>query len=96
MDMDNIIRDLFRGDWRAFTPEYSPNDRQAQHFCRMEELEAQVLANIPGEYHALLEEYQKAMQDLMDAACEDDFVHGYRLGVQMLMAAWPHSAPQEL
>lgn len=95
--MDSFIRDLFRGDWRAFMPEYSPDARQSKYFRKMEELDAQMHTDIPSEYHPLLEEYQGNMMSLMDAACEDDFVHGYRLGIQMLLAAWPRdSSPPEL
>ena len=87
--MDEIVRALFRGDVNALLPPYEENSRQTRAFSRVEDLTRQLKAEFPQQYHSALDAYEQAVMELMDAACEDDFVSGYRLGVRMMYAAWP-------
>jgi len=87
--MDEIVRALFRGEMAGFLPPYSEASRQNRAFTRAEELATKLKGTIPEQYHSVLEEYEQAVMELMDAACEDEYVSGFQLGVRMMIAAWP-------
>jgi len=85
--MQSIVADIYRGRFDVLERLYKRNSDQA--FSCMENITASMKRKIPAEYHDLLREFEKSMMDLMDAACEDEFLAGYRLGVRMILAAWP-------
>ena len=49
---------------------------------------------IPSEFHPLLDQYQNSMMNLMDAACEEEYLAGYQLGVRLMIAALPDQQKQ--
>ena len=85
--MQEILRSIFRKDFKPFEQLYIKNSTKA---CEeVEELLHAMKNRIPTEYHALLDQYERAVMNLIDESCEGDFVVGYQLGVRMLLAAWP-------
>ena len=51
-------------------------------------LEGGVRETLPEGGKAAFDEYVRARVDLSDMACEEDFIAGYQLGVQMMIAAF--------
>ena len=92
--MSEIIRKIFRGDANLIEQPFSPSSRESKAFCQMEELTEKMQCEFPKEFHPLLRQYQDSMMKLLDSACEEDFLCGYRLGVQMMLAAWPNRQKQ--
>jgi len=87
--MSQIIRQLFRGDLQLLQRPFSPNSRESVAFDVVEQRMKAIKQQISSEFHPLLEHYQSSMMSLMDAACEAEFLSGYRLGVRMMLAVWP-------
>jgi len=86
-----IILDLYHGNYNAFDRPYRFGSRQSGAFTCKEMLEKKLEESIDPSLLPLFKEYEEACMHLMDACCEDDFIMGYRLGAQMLMAAWPQN-----
>ena len=55
---------------------------------RLVEIEGQIRAVIPEEHGELLRQFASAQADLAAASCLEDFISGYRLGVQFMLAAF--------
>ena len=87
--MSEIIRKIFKGEQDLLEQHFSPSSAENIYFSQMEDLTERMQREIPKESHPLLRQYQDSMMKLIDAACEEDFLCGYRLGVQMMIAAWP-------
>ena len=87
--MSEIIRELFRGNMEMLERPFEVDSRENAAFSIMETMTEEMKNAIPSEFHPLLEQYQNSMMELMDAACEEEFLSGYRLGVRMMIAAWP-------
>ncbi len=49
-------------------------------------LEGGIRVALPEGSKATFDEYVRARADLSDMACEEDFIAGYQLGVQMMLA----------
>ena len=94
--MRNIIRDLYHGKTDAFELPLRCDNKHRHAFAKMELLEQKLEEMIPEESRCVLQEYTDACMDFVDACSEDEFVNGYRVGVQMMIAAWPvHSNAEE-
>ena len=89
--MSEIIRDLFRGDLKSIERPFDALSRENITFNQMEALTEEMEKKIPVEYHPLLEQYKTSMLELLDAACEEEYLSGYQLGVRMMIAAWPEN-----
>jgi len=87
--MTEIIRELFRGNLDVLERPFDASSRENASFNQMETLTEKMEKEIPTEYHPLLEQYKASMMKLLDAACEEEFLSGYQLGVRMMIAAWP-------
>ena len=86
--MRNILVDLYRGN-------LSPNERAfkrgtdyARAMDRIIEIEGKIRAVIPEEHEKLLRQFASAQADLAAASCLEDFILGYRIGVQFMLAAF--------
>lgn len=55
---------------------------------RIVEIEGQIRAVIPEEHAELLREFTSAQADLATVSCLEDFISGYRMGVQFMLAAF--------
>ena len=89
--MSEIIRELFRGNMDVFERPFDADSYENETFNEMEKLTEDMKQKIPSEFHLLLEQYQNSMMNLMDVACEEEFLSGYRLGVRLMIAAWPEN-----
>jgi len=87
--MSEIIRQIFKGNPDILQRPYCAESHETEAFTKMEELTDQMKLRIPPEFHPILEQYQNSMMALMDAACEEEYLSGYQLGVRMMVAAWP-------
>ena len=87
-----LIRNLFHGDLKTLDRSFDPESRENMAFNQTEALAEELEKKIPAKYHPLLEEYKTSMLELMDAACEEEYIAGYQLGVRMMVAAWPQAS----
>lgn len=85
--MENIIVDMFHGDYSAFEKSYYPCPNYSIAFERMEKLEKELLSTLPEPLKAKFIEFRDTFQKLSDLSSEQDFVAGYRIGAQLAMAA---------
>ena len=92
--MSEIIRGLFRGNLDVLERPFDALSRENITFNQMEALTEKMEEKIPSEFHPMLEEYKTSMMELMDAACEEEYLSGYQLGVRMMVAAWPDQGKQ--
>ena len=93
--MSEMIRRFFRGDMQLLQRPFVSNSQENIAFEDAEQKMEILKQQIPSEFHPLLDQYQTTMMNLMDAACEEEYLSGYQLGVRMMVAAWPESnAPQ--
>ena len=92
--MKKIILDLYNGNYSAFERRFAPNCEQTKALNRVVELEEEVQKTIPAEYQPLIKAYGDALSDLSSISCQDDFLEGYRLGVRLMLAAWPENAEE--
>ena len=87
--MDKLILNIYHGNFEALERPFDADSRENLAMSRLEDLENRITETIPAEYHALLSEYHNAFMEVVDAVAEEDFLEGYRMGVQMMIAAWP-------
>ena len=87
--MSEIIRELFRGNLEVIERPFDISSRENIRFSEVEILCKKMEEKFPAEYHPLLEQYKTSMMELMDAACEEEYLSGYQFGVRMMAAAWP-------
>jgi len=87
--VENIIRQLYRENREMLKLRHVKNSRQPYAYSRMERLAEALKLKTPTEFHILLDGYQNAVMELLDAAGEDNYILGYQLGVRMMVAAWP-------
>ena len=82
--MKNIVQSIYRGEYDMFVDSY---DEVGRIHEKMELILKQLKQKIPPELHSLLSEYENLSEKHVDAACETEFIEGYRLGAQLLIVA---------
>lgn len=87
--MDKLILDIYHRNFEALEKPFRTDARENLAMSHLEDLENRILEAIPAEYHALLSNYHNAFMEVVDAVAEEDFLEGYRMGVQLMIAAWP-------
>lgn len=87
--MNKFILDIYHRDIEALENPFQVEARQNIAMSQLEELESKIKKAIPEEYHSLLSVYHNAFMKVVDAVAEEDFLEGYRMGVHMMLAAWP-------
>ena len=88
--MKNILSEIYHGSYDALKRKDRKGVAFATTLNRMNELEAEIRKVLPDDAKDAFERYIQAQADLTDMACEEDFISGYRLGVQMLLAGLDH------
>ena len=88
--MSEIIRELFRGNLSGLEGPFEASSRENTAFSEMEILCEKMEKEFPVEYHTLVEQYKASVMELLDAACEEEYLRGYQFGVRMMVAAWPN------
>jgi len=87
--METIVRQLFRGNAQAVDDICIKETKASDILGRIEEMENDLKSNIPSEYHAQMQQLFDTYMEFSDACAEDEFINGYRFGMQMMLAAWP-------
>lgn len=87
--MEKIILDIYRGNYSALDRPYVINSKERNAFAQVDGLKKALEKVLPKEHHSLLEKYYDAFMDAVSATGEQEFVFGYRMGVKMMIAAWP-------
>ncbi len=88
--MESILSAIYHGKFTAFEIK---NEQGAAHTASLEKvdaLEEQFLEKLPKELQPLFDELRTAAVNALDAYGLYDFTVGYRLGVQMMLAALPN------
>ena len=88
--MNKLILNIYHGNLEALERPFDADSKENLAMSRLEDLENRITEAVPVEYHALLSEYHNAFMEVVDAVAEEDFLEGYRMGVQMMLAAWPN------
>ena len=57
----------------------------------MNNLETEIRRALPDDAKDAVDAYIQAQADLAEMACEEDFISGYQLGTQMLLAGLDHN-----
>ena len=88
-DMQDILRDLYYGNYAAFERTYSRESEQAKALGIVVDLEEKLQNVLSEEQRALFKQYDDAVADLASISNADCFVEGYQLGVNLILAAFP-------
>lgn len=87
--MQRILRDLYYGDYSAFERHRSRGPEETQALDLVIALEERLHNELSKEMWAVFEQYEDASADLSCLTTEQDFIEGYRLGVRLMLAAFP-------
>ena len=88
--MDKILSLLYHGEYCALDTDYEENAPHNLALGKAEALEVQFRDQLPDELKPLFDELKKAATEALDACGLKDFTAGYRMGVQLMMAAFPN------
>ena len=88
--MDKILSLLYHGEYSALDTDYEENAPHNLALGKAETLEVQFRDQLPDELKPLFDELKKATTEALDACGLKDFTAGYRMGVQLTMAALPN------
>lgn len=84
--MKNILSEIYQGNYDVL----KRKDRKGMAFAatlnRMNELETEIRKALPDDVKDAFDAYIQAQADLSEMACEEDFIAGYQLGVNMILA----------
>lgn len=93
--MKNILSEIYHGNYDVLRRKDRKGTAFAATLNRMNELEAEIRKVLPDDVKDTFDSYIQAQADLSDMACEEDFISGYQLGVQMLLVGINHSDYKE-
>ena len=88
--MDKILSLLYHGEYSVLDTDYEENAPHNLALGKVESLEVHFRDQLPDELKPLFEELKKAATEALDACGLKDFTAGYRMGVQLMMAALPN------
>ena len=88
--MDKILSLLYHGEYNALDTDYEENAPHNLALGIVESLEVHFKDQLPDELKPLFEELKKAATEALDARGLKDFTAGYRMGIQLMMAALPN------
>lgn len=88
--MKNILSEIYHGNYDVLKRKDRKGTAFAATLNRMNELETVIRKALPDDVKDDFDAYIQAQADLADMACEEDFISGYQLGVQMLLAGLDH------
>ena len=87
--MQRILRDLYYGDYSAFERHRLRGPEETEVLNLVVALEEKLHNGLSKEMWAIFEQYENASADLSCLTVEQDFIEGYRLGVRLMLAAFP-------
>ena len=90
--VDQIVRDLFSGNYTAFEPMYQKNSAYANALDEVLRIGREFEQKAPVELMPLFQAYSEACSKLSNIACEEEYLHGYRIGAQFMLAVFPQTS----
>ena len=87
--MRDILRDLYYGNYAAFERTYTQESEQSKVLGIVVDLEEKLRNMLSEEQRALFKQYDDAVADLASVSNADCFVEGCRLGVNLILVAFP-------
>lgn len=87
--MYKLIFDIYHGNYEVLDRPYDTTSEEKRILQKIENLEELLKNLLPEESRSLLSQYSELFMELMVADGEGDYLAGFRLGVQMMLAAWP-------
>ncbi len=87
--MDNILKDLYFGRYAAFERKFEPHGDHAEAIEKVVNLEEALVNRLPADLIQPFRDYANAVADLASITGEEEFEEGYRIGIRLLMAAFP-------
>ena len=94
--MLRILRDLYYGDYSAFERRRLRGPEEAKTLDLVVDLEEKLHDGLSKEMWTLFEQYEDASADISCFTAEQDFIEGYRLGVRLMLAAFPEIYEKQL
>lgn len=92
--MDQIIRDIFGGRFDAFEREYQAKPEYKNALDEILRIGQEIESVAPEGLMPLIRQYSDACSNLSNIACEEEYLRGYRLGAQMMLAAFSKESPK--
>lgn len=87
--MRDILRDLYYGNYAASEYTYTRESEQAKALEIVVDSEEKLRNTLTEEQKALFKQYGDAVAELASVTNVDCFIEGYRLGVNLILAAFP-------
>ena len=84
--MKNILSEIYHGSYDVLKRKDRKGTAFAATLNRMNELESVIRKALPDDVKDAFDAYIQAQADLSEMACEEDFIAGYQLGVNMILA----------
>lgn len=84
--MKNILSEIYQGNYDVLKRKDRKGTAFAATLNRMNELETEIRKALPDDVKDAFDAYIQAQADLSEMACEEDFIAGYQLGVNMILA----------
>lgn len=91
--MNNILKDIYHGDYTVFNHKQRKGTPFAITLDKMNELESKIREALPDGLRDTFDKYVSAQAELSEMVCEEDFITGYRLGVQLILAGIDNNEP---
>ena len=88
--MKNILSEIYHGNYDVLRRKDRKETAFDATLNRMNELETEIRKALPDGVMDAFDAYIQAQADLTEMACEEDFISGYQLGIQMLLAGLDH------
>jgi len=87
--MKDILKELYFGKYAPFERSYAPDSEHTKALNKVVALEADMQKALSPEQWTMFRLYADAVAVLASISAEEEFKEGYRLGVRMLLAAFP-------
>ena len=87
--MNKLLLDIYHRNLDALERPFDGVSKENRLLNRVEELHDKIKKQMPESLHPLMDDCYDAYMQAIDAVSEEDFLEGYRMGVHMMLAAWP-------
>ena len=85
--MNDILSELYLGNYRPFARSYAPDSPYLQQSIRVADLADELTRALPEELKQKFQQYTQEYGLLLDLEGAEDFREGFRLGMRLILAA---------
>ena len=87
--MENILAQLYRGEYNPFEKKHEQDAAHTMALEKVDEIEEALHGKLPQELLPLFDQLKGAAMDALDAYGLYAFTKGYQMGVRLMIAAFP-------